>query len=291
MKESDGGGSIRGSRGKKIRTESDKTEPKDEKIEDKRQETMYREHWEHARHCEREIFWFTNIYAVVVAAILAFMKQMPSRESGLVLVLVAFGFILSVFGLLIVISLTQGHHIYIMNIITICYRWNVMEFYANPGKTFYYKRVHRWFFEFSIVLFEVLFLFYASQEWASLEVFHEFWILLIIALVSLIIIKGLYRCIWDKYSWDCRDYKEVLRNDIDGYYRNDWDKWFKGPRFWKKIVEDARTRDVLKQKPECMSVGKLCWALEKLDYIYKTLYEILCGHPPKKGLLPPEEDI
>lgn len=215
----------------------------------KQLETMYKEYWEHSRHCEKEMFWFTNIYVVVVAAILAFMRD---TNNGLTLVLVSFGLILSVFGLFIVIALTQGHHNYITNIVTTCYRWDVMEFYANPKKAFYYKRVHRWFFEITIVLFAALTLYHGHQIWEPLAVFREHLIWLIGASVIIwITIKILYRCEWNAYTWDLRGYRKVLRNDIEGHYRNDWDTWFRDPKFpefWEKIVRDARKRGVLEQR-------------------------------------------
>jgi len=34
---------------------------------------VYEQHWLHARHVENERLWFTNIFAVIVAGLLAFM--------------------------------------------------------------------------------------------------------------------------------------------------------------------------------------------------------------------------
>jgi len=209
-------------------------------------ETMYREHWEHSRHCEKEMFWFTNIYIVAVAAILAFIRD---TNDNLAFVLISFGLILSVFGLFIVIALTQGHHIYITNIVTICYRWNVMEFYADHKKAFYLKRVHRWFFEVTVVLFAALFLHYLSQVWTLPLAFREYWIW--ITAVSAIIIwaatKVMYRYEWDKHTRDWRDYRKVLRNDNKGEYRNEWDTWFKKPEFWKEIARNPKEEKKEKQ--------------------------------------------
>lgn len=185
-------------------------EPRDEKEPRNELIAMYKEHWEHARHCEKEIFWFTNIYAVIVAAILAFMKQTSLCEHtdfGIALLLAFFGLILSVFGLLIVIALTQGFHNYMMNIETICYRWNLMEFFVDPEKAFYFKRIHRWFFELSTALFVVLFLYYLPQVVIPLAAFHEHWkyLILVFAFFTWVILKGLYHCEWKKCTQDCRD--------------------------------------------------------------------------------------
>ncbi|KYK33277.1 MAG: hypothetical protein AYK19_14115 [Theionarchaea archaeon DG-70-1] len=243
--------------------------------------TMYREHWEHSRHCEKEIFWFTNIYVAVVTAIFYFMRDTgndPQTGFGLTFVLVFFGLILSVFGLLIVIALIQGYHIYIMNIVTICYRWDVMEFYANPEKAFYYKGIHRWFFEVSIVLFTALFLYYLPQIWNSSAPFHRYWIslILVIAMIIWVGIKGLYHSIWRMRTWDCRDYTKALRKDVEGYYRNNWNTWFKDPKFWKKIAEDAKKRNVIEPYEECWIVRPLSRILKRLGCTYKRLNQKLC---------------
>ena len=212
-------------------------------------EMMYRQHWEHSRHCEEQIFWFTSIYAAVVAAIfyiIAEMSKIPEPDFSLILVFVSFGLILSVFGFMVVVAQSLGHHNYIMNIVTICYRWNVLEFYANPKKPVYYKRVHRWFFEITIALFIVFSLVYGYRAWTAGPLFHEHRIWLIVVFIIIpFVIEGLYLLRWRKYSNERNDFKKTLRNDTEGIYRKDWDKWFRDPsfpEFWKKIVKDAKER-------------------------------------------------
>ena len=205
---------------------------------------MYREHWEHSRHCEKEMFWFTNIYVAVVAAILAFMRY--SCDGGLTdivqtLVLLMFGLILSVLGFFIMISLSLGHQNYIMNIVTICYYWNLSEFYANPRKPVYYKTLHRWFFEITIALFVVLFLFYGYWGLTSSTPSTRSVVALIGAFIIIAYaIDKWYQKTWRKYSKERQDYIWALRNDTEGIYRKEWKPLFKKPEFWKEITEKAK---------------------------------------------------
>lgn len=262
-------------------------------------EIMYREHWEHSRHCEILILWFTNIYAAIVAAILVFIGELSKNQQqdsllvltgvinenqqpdfGPILVLVLFGFILSIFGFCIVIAQAHGHHNYIMNIVTICYRWNLMEFYANPRKPFYYKRVHRWFYEVTTALFIVLFLYYISYDWIFLKMLLEYKVLLPVMLILFwIFIEGVYQCKWRAYAVEVEDFKDALRNDTEGIYRDNWERWFKGPEFWKAIAEDVRKRKIKEEEEEekeCMILRMFCWICRILNWIFKKLYEILC---------------
>ena len=65
---------------------------------------LLREHWENARHIKNERIWFTNIYAIVVAASLSIVHT--ARGDGLVEVaLLGFLAVLSGIGLLITLRL------------------------------------------------------------------------------------------------------------------------------------------------------------------------------------------
>lgn len=122
-------------------------------------EAILRENWEHSRHCENLLLWFTNIYAIVMAAILVFIGERYdtlNENFAPVLLLSVFGLILSVIGFSMVVAFSLGHKNYIMNIVTILYTWNMKEFYKDWEKPFHFKRVHRWFFEATFALFFIL---------------------------------------------------------------------------------------------------------------------------------------
>lgn len=65
---------------------------------------MYEQNWENVRHIKNERLWFTNIYAIVVAAVLSFLHS--STSAGIISVsLQAFIFLLSIIGFLISLRL------------------------------------------------------------------------------------------------------------------------------------------------------------------------------------------
>ncbi|KYK34615.1 MAG: hypothetical protein AYK18_13870 [Theionarchaea archaeon DG-70] len=218
----------------------------------KQLETMYKEHWEHSRHCEKEMFWFTNIYVAIVTAIFYFIRNTGGSHQtdfGPILMLALYGLILSVFGFMIVIALSLGHHNYIMNIVTICYRWDVMEFYANPGKPVFLKRVFRYLYEITSALFGALLLFYVFRAWTFLAVFRGYliWLLMLFAIIIIFAaLEGLlYRRKWSKHVTERKDFVKTLRNDTGGIYRKEWDIWFKKPEYWKEITHNARARGII----------------------------------------------
>lgn len=208
-----------------------------------------RQHWEHSRHCEIQILWFTNIYAVVVAAILVFISETSGDSTTLVpiFLLALFGLILSIIGFLIMVALTLGHLNHKMNVFIILYYWDKMEFYSDPEKPVHYKTAHRWFFEITIALFSALsLLFCASEDWTSPEVPYEQKALLIVAFIIIfVVIEILYRMTWRNHTRDRIRFREALKSDTEGYYRKDWDEWFKKPGRWKELVEDATERGIL----------------------------------------------
>lgn len=62
---------------------------------------MYEQNWENVRHVKNERLWFTNIYAIVVAAVLSFLHGSSSAAGILSISLETFIFLLSAIGLLI----------------------------------------------------------------------------------------------------------------------------------------------------------------------------------------------
>lgn len=222
--------------GENIKNEDEK------KNEDKRTsklETIFTEHWNHARHCENERLWFTNIYAAIVAAILVFMGE---ADFGPILALTLFGLILSVLGFMVVITLSLGYAHHETDIIMIFYYWDKMEFYRHPKKPFFFFNMQRYFYEITIALFAVLFLFYAFQSWTSLAVFpeHLVWPILVFAIAF--VIEGLYRLKWNQYFSECWRFDEALREDTERRYRQEWDKLKKDLNFRRKIIKDAKKR-------------------------------------------------
>ena len=69
--------------------------------------TMYHEFWEHARHSETEMWKFTEIYIIVIGAILASVGGLGGNQEFMMipLVLSAFGFAISILGLFVVYTL------------------------------------------------------------------------------------------------------------------------------------------------------------------------------------------
>ncbi|KYK34626.1 MAG: hypothetical protein AYK18_13925 [Theionarchaea archaeon DG-70] len=213
-------------------------------------ETIFTEHWKHARHCENERLWFTNIYVAVVAAILVFMRKICCCEqpnSDLTLVLVIFGLVLSVLGFQVMISLSLGYDHHITDIIMIFYYWDRMEFYRHPGKPFLFMSALRYFHEITIVLFAALTLYYGYLAWERLAVFHNQPVWLIgISLIIFAHVEGLYRWRWEEYIKDNWRFARALRKDTERRYE-DWDKWFKDPDFRRKIIEDAKKQKKKKE--------------------------------------------
>jgi len=189
------------------------------------------------------MYWFTNIFAVILAAILVFIGQKGfSGETnlGFILLLSLFGIALSVIGFFMVIALSLGHQNYIMNVVVILHYWKKSEFYRDWEKPVHYKDWHRLFFEITIALFAALSLFYIFLAWFSLEVFIEHPIyaapFIIIWLVIFAIIEKLYQRKW-KGEFDKR--KEVIKALF--------------PRFQKKIDDPDEEADEIKRK-----IAELC---------------------------------
>ncbi len=154
---------------------------------------MYREYWEQARHCENERLWFTNIYAAVVAAILVFMNQASNGSQAgfnLSFLLAFFGLILSILGLLVVISVSMGYIHYITQITMIVDSWKKIEFHRSPKKPLHFMTIHRCFYEITIALFSVLTLSFICENFiVYIFVFVAVWAFS----------EGLYHGKWKKY--------------------------------------------------------------------------------------------
>lgn len=159
------------------------------------------------------------------------------------LLLALFGLILSVFGFLIVITLSLGFDYHMSDVVMIYYFWDRTEFFRYPKKPIFFMDIHRYFYEITIALFAVLSLYHAHQICDLLELFHEKPFLHIVAFFAIIIfIEWLYRRRWPKYFGYIRQFMNVLRDDIEGTYRKDRDKWFRGPDFRDIIMADAKKK-------------------------------------------------
>ena len=215
--------------------------PKEEQEYKEELIAIFKEHWNHARHCENERLWFTNIYAIVVAAILVFIGNVVFGESpdyGSAILLALFGFILSVIGFLIVVALLLGYQHHITDIDMVFYYWNKMEFYRHPPKPVHFGTAHRWFFEITIALFAVLLLSFHEHPSPSILVF----------IIIFILAETMYQLTWKRYSSECIDLRTALRKETNGFYRHKWDNWSKYANFRKKIIEDAREKGHLQKE-------------------------------------------
>lgn len=199
------------------------------KVEESREEliAIFREHWNHARHCENERLWFTNIYAVIVAAILVFVGNAVYSESpdyGSAVLLTLFGFILSIIGFVIIIALSLGYLHHIVDIVVVYYYWNKMEFYKHPRKSVHFGAAHRWFFEITIALFLVLSLSYSNQAEILPELPLIQWIPCpLLWVITFVGIEIVYWKTWEKkYSGKCIEFMNELRNVPKEDYRKDW---------------------------------------------------------------------
>jgi len=205
---------------------------------------VFREHWKHARHCENERLWFTNIYAIVVAAILVFIgnavygnnAQCNPADFKLAVLLAIFGLILSVIGFQIVIALSLGYLHHITDIAMIYYYSDNMEFYRHPKKPVRFGTGHRRFFQSTIALFGALSILYIRQDTLQDATQPEpsliYWALpaLLWIIISVTIEVG-YQCTWKGYSIDCVRFMKALQRDFEGKYRREWKYWFDHPSF------------------------------------------------------------
>jgi hypothetical protein len=224
---------------------------------------------------------------VAVIAILVFIAEIGSgqqvntaQQTGLspTFLLALFGFILSIIGLRVVVSLTLGYDHYIGDITMILHYWDKMEFYRRPKKPVTFRKVHRRFFEVNISLFAMLSLYYGAQQMSFLAVFHEHLILPVLAFfITFVVIEVLHQCRWERFSRECVQFKKALQYDFDGKYREEWNWWFKDPRHGsttirpeeirERIIDDAVDREIL-------SPDDVCWLCVNLDQIYRKLYWI-----------------
>ena len=212
-------------------------------------ESIYREHWNHARHYENVRLWYTKIYVAAVGALLVFMLQAgygDQTDFGSIPALALFGLILSEMGFVVIIDASLGYIHYITDIVMIYYYWDTMEFYTHPAKPVYFTKLLLFFYEFMSALFAVLYLLYASQIWIPYQLFQEYLILLPLVFgIILTGMEGLYRLRWRRYFMENWDFVRTLKSDVEGYYRSEWETWFKDPDFRRKIIIDAREREIL----------------------------------------------
>ncbi len=288
--------------------EPKETELKDKKIEAEKLEVIYREYWEHARQCVNERLWFTNIYAVILAAIMVFLGETGSSESTnfvSAFLMASFGFILSVIGFQVVVTLSLGYDHYINDITMILYYWDKMEFYRRPKKPVIFRNVHRRLFQFAIALFVALSLYYASGATAALGgsrvifllgLLSEHWSFpMLTFLIIFLIIEVLYYCRWEKFSRECSRFREALQYDFKGIFREEWSGWFKNPRGGKKairaeeirkrVIEKAVERKILLSEKKCQICRILDCIFNGLYCIWDAFYRIVCGSPGRNNQL------
>jgi len=72
----------------------------EEKARQELLKSIYEQHWLHARHVENERLWFTNIFALIVAGLVAFLGTVKDKELLSLFAIYAGGFIfiLSILG-------------------------------------------------------------------------------------------------------------------------------------------------------------------------------------------------
>ena len=226
----------------------EKNNPKEGQPYETELTAIFKEHWNHARHCENERLQFTSIYAAVVAAILYFVGKTnlnEAKDTVPLLALIFFGLVLSVIGFLIVVTLSLGYEHHIADICMIFYRWDKMEFYRHPPKPIYFMDIHRMFYEITIALFAGLLLFYEFGNWASF----------IVSAIVFFHIEGFYQLWWKRHIRKCWKFEAALRNDAEGKYRDEWGEYFKNPRegqstikaeeIWKRVIDDATKRGII----------------------------------------------
>lgn len=180
----------------------------------------------------------------MVAAILVFLGQTDSTQQigiGPTFLLVAFGLILSIIGLLVIITLSLGYEHYITDITMILYCWDKMEFYRHPSKPVHFKTVYRWFFEITIALFAALLLYYVSQsrDW-----------LITGFIIALIASEGIYQLWCKRYFDELYDFKMILKGDTGEIIWKKWDKWAKKTYFRDIAKKNENLIDMLRAKNE-----------------------------------------
>lgn len=72
--------------------------------------SIYEQHWLHARHVENERLWMTNIFALIVAGLLAFLGSVEDKElfSRFAIFVGLFIFIMSMLGYLLCLTWRAG---------------------------------------------------------------------------------------------------------------------------------------------------------------------------------------
>jgi hypothetical protein len=205
--------------------------------EDEKLVTILREHWEHSRYCEYELLWFTNIYAIVVAAVLAFMSRLPPTSDPAVLpfFLSLFALIFSVFGFMIAISQSLGHKNHLMNVLVILNYWEKTGFHKDPEKPFHFKTVYIWFYAAAIIFFAVLSGF--NLRLILLE-------LIILGIMVFIVIFIFYLSICRKEFKKRNVFLKTLRKTKESIYHPDWDHWFEDKEIWREIKKQAKNKNM-----------------------------------------------
>jgi hypothetical protein len=132
-----------------------------------------RENYEHFRHVENERLWFTNIYAIIVGAILTFFKE--GRIEGRIFVYsMIFLIILSTLGLLMSLRLRADVQDFQDKIIAIATKLKVRDLCglgAQKGFTVYFKlrNIFIFFYGCMLIFLVVLLMTSLSCLWSPLN--------------------------------------------------------------------------------------------------------------------------
>jgi len=102
------------------------------KIKDQYLLEALNQNWFHGRHVENERLWFTNIYAIIVAGVLAVIGSAGLERFNQFYYLFIFLDIISIFGIIIVYKLNNEFKNHMVAIRNICEKLNIKEFMALP---------------------------------------------------------------------------------------------------------------------------------------------------------------
>lgn len=180
------------------------------------------------------MLWFTNIYAIVVAGVLAFMSQNHGQlpisvsNSNLFILLSAFLLSFSVLGFMVVMSQSLGFKNHIMNVLVIMNCWQITGFQKDPEKPIHFKKVYELFYRTAILIFTAFLAFYLFKNLACV---------IVLAFISIIVVEAAYRCICKSEFEKRDDFIKALRMIQGNVFQQNWDEQFgdKTSELWKNI--------------------------------------------------------
>lgn len=186
--------------------------------------SVYEQHWLHARHLENERLWFTNIYILIVGALLAYTFE--SGKAGFwswpILIII---FVLSLAGFFMCHSLRipSYYHSRMADIIQIkewmlpynyFYRKEELKttgrFGLDPTKFIHFHAVFYWLY----IVMSSLSIGFLSYDLAYDWDRHRLWIALVVASICFGILYGyFYKLIFNKNEEAAHEELEKLRNE------------------------------------------------------------------------------